>query len=165
MQVCRIGLVLAAGVLFTVAGCKQADVPKSEEPPKVNVQASAPNIALSVNVDDASGNKDGAFEVHPAGLTKGSIVTWTYDVPFSIYFKAKDGSPCDDGASTLKAVQDTTSAVTSYQATCIIKEKPSNKKYRYTIGLDTAPAKGASPKRRRRPTGPTDHCEGCIIDN
>jgi hypothetical protein len=168
MQLYRIRVLLAFGVLFALAGCKSADVaPRQQEQPAKTSTASS--VVLNIGEDDKSGHDPGGQEVHTAGLAQNSVVTWHYQFGFTIDFK-NDVSPCNEG-SPIKATKDTASLLPQFTATCTIKNPPSATPtpYHYLIDPDGDTIKGRSKAagRRRRAGSPgnPDHCEGCVIDN
>jgi len=166
MQVYRIRVLLAFGVLFALAGCKSADVAPAKVPPP---PPSPPSVTLNVDTDDKTGHDNGGPEVHSAGLAQNSQVTWVNQSNFTVTFTSPDNiGPCIQ-ASPITATQDTTSASPRFTATCTIMKPPSANPTKYHYRIDPAPGNDHKPAKKKGGQGPgsgnPDHCEGCVIDN
>jgi hypothetical protein len=158
MQVSRVRVFLAFGVICALAGCKPAEVVSSKSCPA----PAPPGIALNVYIDDGHGHDKDGWEVHSAGAAPSGQITWTTTTApnFTVTFSGAN-SPCNDIKTT---------STSPYTVTCTLKNPSSGTShpYPYQIGLAGPPATDGHklPKQKfPAPPGGNDHCEGCVVDN
>jgi hypothetical protein len=160
MQELRAPILAGFAMLLAFAGCNNSQ-PAATPPPAAIPMASTPPVNPVLEVlQTAEDKKD---EVRTAGLTQGSVVTWTSTTTqFSVQFDSKKMNPCDPKGTSVSPTSSFTylSTTTSpYTATCTIVDTnslPSGKvPYRYQVYAV--------------PPGipyihTNSHCEGCVID-
>jgi hypothetical protein len=153
----RLKILMAFAMLLTLAGC-QGSPPPAQPAAAPPAAAAPPNATLNIGLD---GSK---FEIHSAGVTTGSVVTWNYILPF--YLDFTNINPCQEPVPdpSLPLEYQSSPSGSSNTLTCTLKAGMSGKgPFYYVINPNPSHLKGKPNGRRKFAAG--SHCEGCAIDS